>query len=83
MMTRGKARKDNSKPTQIQEEGENNATGKVNEDTHSEHMAMDSLLGNIGAIHKEIQATRSDVKEQLSCLCGNFSVDMKRDLTNF
>lgn len=78
MMTRGKARKDNSKPTQIQEEGENNATGKVNEDTHSEH-----ILGNIGAIHKEIQATRSDVKEQLSCLCGNLSVDMKRDLTNF
>ncbi len=82
-MTRGKARKDNGKPTEIREEGENNIRGKVNEDTHGEQMAMDSLLANIGAIHKEMQATRSDVKEQLSCLRDNLSADMKRDLANF
>lgn len=82
-MTRGKTRKDNGKPTQTQEESEINLTEKANGDTHDEHMAMDNLLTSIGAIHKDILAVRTDMKEQLSCLRDDLSGDMKRDLASF
>lgn len=43
-------------------------------------MAMDSLLANIGEIHKESLTTRSDMKIQLDSLHDNLSADMKKDL---
>lgn len=82
MMKKGKTRKDNGKPTQTQEKSDKHLTGTVNENVHDEHMAMDSLQASIGAIHKEILAIRSDVKEELSCLRDNLSGDMKRDLAS-
>lgn len=80
MMKRGKTRKDICNQTQTQEEGEKQGT--ADGEIHSDHMAMDNLLANIGTLHKEILANRSDVKEQLSCLRENLSSDMKRDLAS-
>lgn len=41
------------------------------------------MQASIGAIHKEIQALRSDVIEELGCFRDNLSKDMRRDLTCF
>lgn len=42
---------------------------------------MDGLQANTQAVHKDILAIRSDVKEEFGCFRHNLSSDTKRDLT--
>lgn len=74
-----------SKSTQNQQNGEENPTGKDGGEVNNEHepLAMETLQASIGAIHKEIQAIRADVKEELGCFSDNLTRDMKRDLASF
>lgn len=76
------SRKNKGKLSQCQEKSEENSTRRDSGDANNEHEAMDNLQASIGAIHKEIRAIRSDVKEELDSFRDNFSKDMKSDLAS-
>lgn len=71
--------------TQTQQKGNETLTGKNSGEINDEHeaLAMETLQASIGAIHKEIQAIRADVKVELGHFSDNLTRDMKKDMASF
>lgn len=79
-MTRSRRRS-----TQNQQKSNETLTGKNSGEVNDEHeaLAMETLQASIGAIHKEIQAIRVDVKEELGRFSDNLTRDTKKDMASF
>lgn len=71
--------------TQNQQKGKETPTGKNSGEVNDKHeaLAMETLQASIGAIHKEIQAIRADVKVELGRFSDNLTRDMKKDMASF